>query len=93
MVSAAPISKARTIVEFGPGTGVVTPAGIAVDATSVYFTSDTGAGAVLLVPLAGAAMPVTLVSGQGYASAVVAFGPNVYWLDQSSSGSVMQVAK
>jgi hypothetical protein len=34
-----------------------------------------------------------LAPDQGYASGIVVDDANVYWVDQSSSGSVMQVAR
>ncbi len=72
--------------------GVNAPAGIAVDGVNVYFTSDTGAGAVLLVPLAGGT-PSTFAAGQGYPNTIALDPQNAYWVDYSTTGAVFQAGK
>jgi hypothetical protein len=70
---------------------------VAVDATSVYWASDSihgvGTGAVMKVPIGGGD-PVTLAGGQdpGYGIAVDA--TNVYWINRNNldaTGTVMKV--
>ncbi len=65
-----------------------TPAGIAVDATSVYWTTLTG-GTVMKVAKTGGTT-VTLASGQRAPYGIAVNASGVYWTNQSS-GAVMTV--
>ena len=71
--------------------------GIAVDATSVYWT-DTGAGSVMRVAIAGGS-PTTLASGQGTPDVVAIDATSVYWTNEgtyansNNDGTVVKVAK
>jgi hypothetical protein len=66
------------------------PSGVAVDATTVYFT-DFQAGTVAAVPIGGGAA-VTLVSGLRYPSAVAVDATNVYFVNSSPTDvSLMKV--
>jgi hypothetical protein len=87
--SGVPEGGAPTVL----ATGQATPSGVALDSTSLYFTSEVGAGAVLVLALGGSGMPGPFVSNQAYANAIVVDATNVYWTNFSSNGSVMQVAK
>jgi hypothetical protein len=69
---------------------VQTAAGIAVDATSLYWTDAYG-NAVTKAPLAGGAT-TSLATGQDGPSAIAVDSTNVYWIDYSG-GTVMKVAK
>jgi Domain of unknown function (DUF5050) len=71
--------------------GLVTPSGIAVDSTDVYFT-DYGSGAVLRVSKAGGAV-VTLASCEPSPSGIAVDNANVYFTDNTANGSVMKIAK
>ncbi len=73
-------------------TGQVSPTGVAVDSSNVYFTSEVGAGALLTVPIGGGTA-ATFVSAQTYPFAVTVDARNVYWTDLTAGGSVQQVAK
>jgi sugar lactone lactonase YvrE len=64
------------------------PSSIAVDATSVYWTSCSG-DTVSKAPLDGGS-PTLLASGQGCPIAIAVYGAYVYWLN-SGPGAVMRV--
>jgi len=70
-----------------------TAAAIAVDATNVYWvnrgTSGTsGDGAVMSIPIGGAAMPTVLVPGLTGPAAIAVDAANVYWM---TSATLMKV--
>ena len=65
------------------------PLGIAVDATSVYWTNYEG-GTVQKVGLGGGT-PVTLASGQATPYDIAVDATSVYWTNLG--GTVMKVAK
>jgi RHS repeat-associated protein len=64
------------------------PTGIAVDATSVYFTDQTG-GTVMKVPLGGGST-TTLASGQSTPSGIAVDATSVYWAN-SGGGTVVSL--
>ena len=69
-----------------------TVVGIAVDATSVYWTNLVSSGTVMKAPLGGGS-PVTLAFGQDYPYDVAVDGTSVYWTNTGSAsgdGSVMK---
>jgi hypothetical protein len=65
------------------------PRGIAVDATSVYWTNEYSSGTVMKVPTGGGT-PTTLASGQSYPQGIAVDATSVYWTNDIS-GTVMKV--
>jgi hypothetical protein len=72
------------------------PASIAVDAQSVYWTSDTGAGYIMKVALAGGT-PTTLASNENSPQSIALDAQNLYWTNSyqfdgcCSAGTVKSV--
>jgi formylglycine-generating enzyme required for sulfatase activity len=64
------------------------PAIVAVDATTVYWTNNSG-GTVMKVPTGGGT-PTALASGQGYPYDIAVDATTVYWTN-NSGGTVMKV--
>jgi hypothetical protein len=71
------------------------PAGIALDATSVYWTDFTSNGDVVMLGKHSAAAAVTLASGQSYPGAVAVDATTAYWTNSANGapgmGSVAKV--
>jgi len=66
--------------------GQVGPQRIAVDSTSVYWTTST---TVMKAPLGGGTL-TTLASGQDRAFAIAVDSRSVYWTTINSTGTVMK---
>ncbi len=65
------------------------PAGLALDASYVYWTTFSATGQVKRAPRAGGPAEV-LVDGQPYASGVAVDGTSVYWATNAYPGAVMK---
>jgi hypothetical protein len=66
-------------------TGLAGPTGIAVNATTVFWT-DTGSGLVMSVPIAGGAA-VTIATNQTAPFAIAADSSSVYWNNQDTTST------
>jgi hypothetical protein len=71
-------------------TGQNFPAGIAVDATNVYWTNNLD-GTIMKAPLAGGT-PTVIASGQSFPFGIAVDGTNVYWTNNGTNngGTVMK---
>jgi sugar lactone lactonase YvrE len=88
----------------GPVTALATtrsPAGLALDATHVYFTSypslaaesaDRSLNAVMKIPIGGG-QAVTLASGERAPSGIAVDDTHVYWTNAVDLGTVMKIPK
>jgi len=65
------------------------PAGIAVDATTVYW-ADNGAGTVMAVPRSGGGTPATIATGQTGVDYLALDATSLYWA-QPTVGSVVRL--
>jgi hypothetical protein len=68
------------------------PDGLAVDATSVYYTNDVGFGSLQKVGINGG-IPVTLSTGLGTGSQVAVNATTIYWTTGYMGQTVMKLAK
>ncbi len=66
--------------------GQISPRGIAVDSTGVYFASST---AVLKVGLGGGTV-TTIVPGQDWPGGLVVDSTSIYWTNSVNNGAVMK---
>jgi hypothetical protein len=73
------------------------PVGIAIDATSIYFTNSDapnggGRGSVVMVPIGGGS-PTVLAMDQAGPGAIAVDATSVYWAIYGTSGAVEKIAK